>query len=62
MPVAAPVSERWKRYHIVRRGVMLSCRDEGQNAVLGIPSGAGPVELSLKSGTPLRVASLYLKE
>ena len=62
VPVAAPVSERWKRYHIVRRCVMLSCRDEDQDAGPEIPCGAGPAELSLKSGTPLRVASLYLKE
>ena len=62
VPLPAKVSERWTRYHVTRRGVMLSCREEGQGPGPGSPLGAGPAEISLKSGTVLRVAGIYLKE
>ena len=62
VPLTAMVSDRWTRYYITRRGVVISGREEGQSPGPEIPVATGPAEISLKSETPLRVASLYLKQ
>ncbi len=55
---------QWTRYLVSRTGNQVQCRPEGAlpetAKLLTVP--AGPVEIFLKSGQPLRMASVYLKE
>ena len=62
VPLRTKISDRWTRYHVSRRGVMISSSEEGQGPGPGIPIGEGPAEISLKAGTALRVAGIYLKQ
>ena len=54
---------KWTRYLVTRTGNQVECRPEGAapETVKPLTVPAGPVEISLKSGQPLRVASIYLK-
>jgi hypothetical protein len=54
---------KWTRYLVTRTGHQVECRPEGATPETGQPLTvpAGPVEISLKSDQPLRVASVYLK-
>ncbi len=54
---------KWTRYLVTRTGNQVECRPEGAGSetVKPLTVAAGPVEISLKSGQPLRVASIYLK-
>jgi hypothetical protein len=54
---------KWTRYLVTRTGNQVECRPEGASpeTVKPLTVPAGPLEISLKSGQPLRVASVYLK-
>lgn len=60
-PLPGQATGKWTRYQVTRRGTEVKCQAEGTSVVADLSVPAGPVEISLKSGTPLRVASLYLK-
>lgn len=68
-PLPGKLSGKWTRYFIKRTGPQVEIRqavpgkDEPSAdppATLTVP--AGPLEISLKSGVPVRLASLYLRE
>ena len=55
------VTGKWTRYIITRSGTRLSCNVEGAGGTF-IAIAAGPAEITLKSATAMKIASLYMKE
>ena len=60
------VTEKWTRYVVTRTGNKVECRPESAGPA-GVPApflpiAEGPVEISLRATSEVRVASLYIKE
>ncbi len=62
-PVPGQASGTWTRFVVTRQGDVVECRPESSppGAQKQMTVAAGPVEISLKSTLPLRMAGLYMK-
>ena len=60
-PLTGAATGKWTRYVVTRSGAKLACNPEGVDGAFTAVE-EGPVTISLKSGTAVRVAGIYLKE
>jgi len=63
-PLPGQIPADWTRYVVSRVGSKVTCRPASAAPATEttLTVTGGPVEISLKSGVPVRLASLYLKE